>query len=85
MDDNWSRIQGASQSHDRKTSMFDLFTSHNGLLVVVVISGERFLASDVTQVVNCKWWLIEEQRVVCHVSPQHSKYLWRFNRLIKHS
>ncbi len=54
--------------------MFDfLFTSHDGLSVVVV-SGECFLASDIMQVVNCKQWLIRKQHVVCHVSrPRHGK------------
>ncbi len=41
--------------HDRKTSMFDfLFTSHYGLFVVavVLVSGERVLAGDITHIVN---------------------------------
>ncbi len=83
MDDTrrWSRTP-----HDRKRSLSDfLFTSHDGLSVVV-ISGECFLAGDVTHVVNCKWWPIGEQPVVCHVSPpRHGKNLRLFNRLIWHS
>ncbi len=36
--------------HNRKTSMFDfLFTSHNGLSVVIVVGTVRFLAGDVTR------------------------------------
>ncbi len=68
--------------HDRKTSIFDFFVYPHNSLSIVVVSGERFLARDVTHV-NWQWWL--EKRVVCHVSlPQHGKNLWLFNRLTWH-
>ncbi len=41
--------------HNRKIPMFNfLFTSHEGLSIAEVVSGKRFLVSDVTHVVNCK-------------------------------
>ncbi len=88
----WTTTDATSRMpRDRETSMFDfLLNSHDGLsgvgVVMVVVSAECFLAGDVMHVVNCKRWLIGEQRVVCHVSlPQHSKNLWLLNHLIWHS
>ncbi len=52
----WTTTDAASgTTHDRKTSMFDfLFTSYDGLSAVEVVSGQCFLAGDVTHIVNCK-------------------------------
>ncbi len=72
----------SSTPHDRKTTMFDFFV----YLPRQLVSSERFLSSDVTHVVRCKWWLIGEQHVVRRVSwPRHGKNLWLFNCLIWYS
>ncbi len=78
--------QPTSHLRHLTTSMFSfLFTYHKGLSVVVV-NDKNFLSGDVMHVVTCKWWLIGEQRVVCHVSrSRHVKNLWDFNCLIWHS
>ncbi len=39
---------------ERLACLIFLLTSHDGLTVAVVDSGERFLAGDVTHIVNCK-------------------------------
>ncbi len=42
--------------------MFDfLFTSHEGLSVMVVVSSERFSSDHIAQILNCNGWLIREQ------------------------
>ncbi len=60
---------GRLTTSQQMTYMFDfLFTSHNSLLVVVIVSGERFLAGDVTHIRTANNDLSWEQHVVCHVS-----------------
>ncbi len=67
-----------SRPYDRKTSMFIfLVTSHDGLSVVV--SGERFLASDVTS------RTANDEVARCSLScllQRHDKNFLLFNHLI---
>ncbi len=65
MDDKQRHIEDASWPHDRNLACL-IFCL---LPTTVVVSSERFLASDVT---HCKRWLIGKQCIVCHVSrPRH--------------